>query len=138
MYLTKVTHLSYDNNYDKINLKIEKNTKEIDLNRVSIIREDLLCWRKANQIHKWFVENVQDGNDDCKEYYVSVNQLKDLLKTCEIVIRKKQLASKLLPTLSGFYFGGTDYDKYYFEEVESTIENLKKILNEDYTGSSII
>ena len=22
-------------------------------------------WRKANAVHKWFVDHVQDGNDDC-------------------------------------------------------------------------
>lgn len=22
-------------------------------------------WRKANAVHKWFVENVQDGVDEC-------------------------------------------------------------------------
>ena len=26
-------------------------------------------WRKANQIHSWFVENVQNGEDNCNEYY---------------------------------------------------------------------
>ena len=28
-------------------------------------------WRKANQIHKWFVDNVQGGIDDCRPYPVS-------------------------------------------------------------------
>ena len=27
-------------------------------------------WRKANHIHKWFVDNVQEGIDDYREYYV--------------------------------------------------------------------
>lgn len=27
-------------------------------------------WRKANQIHDWFVKNVQDGIDECQEAYV--------------------------------------------------------------------
>ena len=33
-------------------------------------------WRKSNQIHKWFVDNVQGGNDNCGEYYVSHEKLK--------------------------------------------------------------
>ena len=24
-------------------------------------------WRKANHIHRWFVENVQGGEDECQE-----------------------------------------------------------------------
>ena len=37
-------------------------------------------WRKANHIHQWFVENIQDGNDDCREYYVPRERLKELLE----------------------------------------------------------
>lgn len=44
-------------------------------------------WRKANAIHRWFVENVQGGNDDCKEYDVQVEQLKELLDVCMKVVR---------------------------------------------------
>ena len=31
------------------------------------VNVDVTCayWRKANQIHAWFVDNVQQGNDDC-------------------------------------------------------------------------
>lgn len=44
-------------------------------------------WRKANAIHKWFVENVQDGEDNCEEYDVSLEKLRDLLETCMKVIK---------------------------------------------------
>ena len=37
--------------------------------------EEVGYWRKANQIHKWFVDNVQDGVDDCGEYKVTKEQL---------------------------------------------------------------
>ena len=39
-------------------------------------------WRKANAIHKWFVDHVQDGEDDCGRYPVSVDKLKDLRAAC--------------------------------------------------------
>ena len=55
--------------------------------------EEVKTWRKANQIHKWFVDNVQDGSDDCKTYHVSYEQLRSLLDLCEAVIT----ASKLVP-----------------------------------------
>ena len=42
-------------------------------------------WRKANQIHCWFVENVQDGIDDCGTYEVTEKQLVELLNTCKEV-----------------------------------------------------
>lgn len=46
------------------------------------IFEDVGYWRKANAIHKWFVDNVQDGVDDCDYYEVSKEQLEELLETC--------------------------------------------------------
>ena len=48
-------------------------------------------WRKANQIHNWFVENVQDGIDDCGTYEVTEKQLVDLLNTCKEVKANSKL-----------------------------------------------
>lgn len=45
-------------------------------------------WRKANHIHKWFVDNVQDGEDDCKEYRVSIEQLHKLRDICFDILSK--------------------------------------------------
>lgn len=44
-------------------------------------------WRKANEIHNWFVENVQDGEDDC-DYHneCTMEILEDLLHTCKVVL----------------------------------------------------
>lgn len=44
-------------------------------------------WRKCNQIHRWFVENVQSGNDDCREYDVEIDQLKSLRELCMSILR---------------------------------------------------
>lgn len=48
-------------------------------------------WRKANQIHNWFVENVQDGIDDCGTYEVTEKQLVNLLNTCKEVKANSKL-----------------------------------------------
>jgi hypothetical protein len=47
-----------------------------------IIQRDVAYWRKANQIHSWFVNNVQEGNDDCGTYNVSREELEELRDTC--------------------------------------------------------
>ena len=49
-------------------------------------------WRKANQIHKWFVENVQDGIDDC-DYHreVTEDDLEELLSICQTVLESCEL-----------------------------------------------
>ena len=56
------------------------------------IVENVGYWRKANAIHKWFVDNVQDGIDDC-DYHNEVTKeiLEDLLDTCEKVIANSKL-----------------------------------------------
>lgn len=50
-------------------------------------------WRKANQIHRWFVENVQGGVDDCGTYYVDKDQLRALREKCVLVLA----ASEMVP-----------------------------------------
>jgi hypothetical protein len=90
-----------------------------------------LYWRKANQIHNWFVDNVQQGNDDCKNYYVSHEKLNELLSVCEEALVK--IDPSLLPPVEGFFFGGTDIDQYYWEEIKRTIKGLKRIMkHKDY------
>jgi len=85
-------------------------------------------WRKSNQIHNWFVQNVQDGVDECQEAYVSREQLKELRDTCQKVLDNHELAEQLLPTIGGFFFGGTDYDKWYFDDLEDTIKIIDSAL----------
>lgn len=83
-------------------------------------------WRKANAIHKWFVD-VSGEEDNCQRIYVSGKKLKELVDLCKKVLKKHKLASELLPTQSGFFFGSTEYDEYYFDDLKSTVEKLKDI-----------
>lgn len=89
-------------------------------------------WRKANQIHNWFVKNVQNGEDDCRKYYVSKDQLQRLLDTCITVLneRKAETSEELLPTASGFFFGNTDFDEWYYTDVSYTRITIEKLLND--------
>lgn len=53
----------------------------------SDIIQNVGYWRKANQIHRWFVDNVQDGDDDC-DYHEECTKgiIEELLNTCKRVI----------------------------------------------------
>ena len=47
------------------------------------IMENVGYWRKANQIHQWFVDHVQDGVDDCDYHHeVTKEILEELRDTC--------------------------------------------------------
>jgi hypothetical protein len=92
------------------------------------VETQVAYWRKSNQIHAWFVENIQNGSDDCREYYVSREKLQMLLDICELVLLDRENAHKLLPTREGFFFGSSDYDDWYFEDIQDTVTQLKDVL----------
>lgn len=90
---------------------------------------EVVCayWRKSNAIHNWFVENVQEGKDDCGVYYVSVDNLKTLRDLCQRVIDEKR-PSLLMPR-EGFFFGSTDINEYYWEDMKESVVKLDRVLN---------
>ena len=85
-------------------------------------------WRKANAIHNWFVENCGDGEDLCQEIVVDTDKLEQLKRLCEKVLETPDLASELLPTTEGFFFGSTEYDDWYFDDIKYTIHILTKVI----------
>lgn len=120
-------------------------------------------WRKANAIHNYFVNNIQDGDDDQGVYLVDkdtfldlftiVNDIIDLGKKAglklgdgednyeynsDVFENKKYDKEKFerlcsycdeyLPTISGFFFGDTEYDLWYFDQLDYTHNLLNDIL----------
>ena len=85
-------------------------------------------WRKANAIHAWFVDNCQGGVDECQNTLLSPNDLGRLLDVCKEAIETKN--ASLLQPRSGFFFGSTDVDEYYWEDIQNTIDILTKVLND--------
>ena len=85
-------------------------------------------WRKANQIHGWFVENVQGGEDNCRPFDVTREDLEALIDACRKVLANRELAEELLPPDEGFFFGGYEYDEYYFDELTRTADELGVLL----------
>lgn len=109
--------------------------------KVSKVTLELGYWRKANAIHRWFVDNVQDGSDDCKEYLVGNDQLIELRQLCEELLRvyetgddKKFVATvqERLPPQAGFFFGSTEVDEGYVADLKRTVEILKDVVEDDH------
>jgi len=100
--------------------------------------EEVAYWRKANYIHKWFVDNVQNGVDDCGAYRVSKEKLQELYDILNEVICNPELASEKLPCTNGFFFGSCDYDENYYESLQYTAEVIDSILtNTDFENECI-
>lgn len=88
-------------------------------------------WRKANAIHGWFVREVQGGQDDCGKHFVPVQDLKRLVELCEqlLINRDPEEAAEKLPTADGFFFGGTEYDHWYWEGLQETVDQLRPLID---------
>ena len=90
---------------------------------------ELGYWRKANAIRKWFIDVCgypEDGN--CEYVEVSKEDIEQLKETCEEVLKHHDKAPELLPTSSGFFFGDTHYDDWYFKSLEDTIKICENAL----------
>ena len=48
---------------------------------------EVAYWRKANMIHRWFVNNVCGGEDDHREYDVTLEDIKNLLGICKNILK---------------------------------------------------
>ena len=147
MYLNKRTYIKnweHTPKSERHNITITKGGAivSIDKDKISYIVEEVAYWRKANQIHNWFVNYVQGGEDDCKEYSVSIEELKILLVEINEVLDNPNRAKEILPTAKGFFFGNYDYDNYYLENLKYTKVILETIFNNnnssdvDYTYQS--
>lgn len=169
MYLSKKTYVkqwSHNKPEDQFEVIVKKGGvtyPNILPQRVSYVTEEIAYWRKANQIHGWFVNNAEELVADVK-YSVSTENLQQLLEDCKKVLNilnnsKKQTTQvvggwkngeeykvdvevysevdeimDILPPTQGFFFGGSEIDDYYKQDIEHTISVLEQELSipDDY------
>lgn len=131
MYLTRRKYIGGNYEHNKVQgvVAITKNGKQvpIDLNKVTYINEEVGYWRKANQIHKWFVDNVQDGKDDCGTYDVYTGHLEKLLELCKEVRSKAKLVFGKIKNGQQFKNGKWE-DVYVDGKYIENAEEISKIL----------
>ena len=129
MYLTQRLYVGADFVHNKIQGTIDLTRNgvpmPVDVSRVVYIDLFVAYWRKANQIHRWFVDNCQDGKDECQESEVSIDELATLRGLCGKVLSTKD--TSLLSPQQGFFFGSTAVDDYYFETLTYTVNALENL-----------
>ena len=113
---------------DELGAKVAEAFPELKGKRVKEVVVEALYWRKANAIHKWFVDNCQEGEDDCGNYYVGREQLEELRQLVLKALAEKD--ATLLPPQSGFFFGSTDINDWYWDDLRHTAEGLERVLAE--------
>ena len=132
MYFNSKRYISEFNDADK---ELQTKVKDIvapfvDDWKVQEVTYKVGYWRKANAIHNWFVQNVQDGEDDCKEYYVSSESVQELYDTVvECLNGGVEVALEKLPPQDGFFFGSTQIDEWYWQDLEETKRMLQPIID---------
>ena len=82
--------------------------------------KELMYWRKANQIHNWFVQNCQNGVDDCERYAITVADLKKLKELCEKILTMTNVKRELRPT----------YPNGWFEEPVHVMQDVRLLTEE--------
>ena len=82
--------------------------------------KELMYWRKANQIHNWFVQNCQNGVDDCGRYAITVADLKKLQELCKKILTMTEIKQELRPT----------YPNGWFSEPVHVMQNVRLLTGE--------
>ena len=164
MYLSKKTYVkqwSHRKPEDQFEVSVTRggNTySNIRPERVSYVIEELMYWRKANQIHGWFCNNTSEITPDVR-YYVTKTDLEVLYETCKTVLDILDKAPKkikqvvagwkdgeqymedvevydndvlqdILPPTQGFFFGSDTIDDYYKQDIIDTMNFLQQELSE--------
>jgi len=134
MYLTKEIYIAARYSHREVagecKITIRGTPVNIDFNKIETITMSVGYWRKANAIHNWFVQNCQDGEDNCEKFAVSTKQLIQLRELCKKAIETED--ASLLPPVGGFFFGNTEINEYYWQDLKDTIEILKDVQEKDY------
>ena len=96
-------------------------------NNVELVYDELAYYRKVNFLYRYF-SDYMDANGIMA--VVDKYAIEDVIELCKEVLADNSKAEELLPTVDGFFFGSTEYDEYYFKEVEQVLKDFEKILQE--------
>lgn len=136
LYAEKYFHTVYEEDKEKINQLVDiAGLDELIKNNThcgAAVKVEVGYWRKVNSIHHYFVQNHANGVDECQDIKVSREDLEKLKDICGQLStsRDVELAKELMPPQSGFFFGSTEIDEYYFDDMNYTYELLDKVLKE--------
>lgn len=130
-------------NYDHKIYPFTKSVLPLDELKKALANEVEMWWeqydayfRKVNFIFN-FYENTLGTMKEQWYALTTAEDIDDLIYRCERVLKDHSKAPELLPTQSGFFFGSTDYEDWYFEDVKYCLKQMKKFrkgLTDDMTA----
>ena len=148
MYLNKKIYvgpnyrMSKDLNFETKILLNGVNYSKFNPEKVTYVTEEVAYWRKFYALHDWFVKNVQNGEDDCEQYAVYLEDFVKLQLCLSLVLDAQNtcLAGRLseeerdvicldnFPPTEGFFSGSREIDDSYWEDVVSTKRIVESII----------
>lgn len=108
------------------------NKKESDI--------EVAYFRKFNALQNYFEENFDQEN--CEDTNLTYDIVVDLIDRLERVVKAKEVgntdtAEELFPTTSGFFYGDTSYNEYYFEKVKEALRLFRQIEKEYFDDEEL-
>lgn len=97
-----------------------------------VSREDMY-YRKVNCLYAYFNDRLED--EQCLVTKADVEDIIDRAKNV-LLAHDEETSAQLLPTQSGFFFGSTEYDEYYYDDIADVYKLFTKYL-EDWTDDTI-
>jgi len=91
----------------------------------------VMYWRKASAIHRYFTKDAKE--DNCIDFPKTIEDIQALRLLCINSIEEKE---PLLETGSGFFWGSTEYDSYYWEDLQDTADAMEAIISEHQEGDT--
>lgn len=91
---------------------------------------EVAYFRKVNFLLPYF-----GYEENCSEIVIDKCEVEELINDCKRVLAAKDtdeaesVADELLPTEEGFFFGNTDYDERYFNDVQGVMDKFTEILD---------
>ena len=93
-------------------------------------------FRKVNFIYEYFRNDMK--NESC---IVEKSRIGNLIDICERVLKHEgdeDYAKENLPTTGGFFFGSTEYDKWYWEDVKDCIKQMRKLYKSMFDDDFVV
>lgn len=90
-------------------------------------------FRKVNCVYRYFEGKLTD-----ETAWVTKEDCEDIINRCTAVLKTPSLASELMPTQSGCFFGSTEYDKYYFDDLKDVRKQFKSFIKYFKTDNDLM
>ena len=118
-------------------------------------REEIGYFRKVNFLQKYF-EWHAERDINCEYVRVTKEMAQEILTACKDIIKyvsypeknsgeaptwrqeAVDIAREKLPTQDGFFYGGTDYDAWYFLDVKAVHDFLENLIEETNWEKEVI